>query len=265
MPPGSTSCISSNYSMCRKSYLWAWCSARMVIHLVSFLWVFFGLCNLFIFCHLLKPADTGLMVNVAETFRYWRVRDGRRRLLTLLEYGGWDREKSCSISLILRQRKLSICLFQDHEMIEQFGNASIWPEAVVHAWILAHSNSRLICTCSFASATTDIIIRDVGRIFISLATRTRRGAHSFNIIKTCVSYSPMISSRMCWMASIGTSLELKGTIFHSGGKTTYKILSMNKVLEKTGTTKLHTTPRTAFTLERLILTCSIIVSTTLAF
>lgn len=58
-------------------------------------------------------------------------------------------------------------------------NESLAPEAVFHSQVPSNSSKVSQCTSPFVSVTSHFISPDLGGLFVSLATRTQRGARSF--------------------------------------------------------------------------------------
>lgn len=141
------------------------------------------------------------------------------------------------------------------------------PRAIVHAWILSHSSSGLVCTSPLASFETKMIVSNLGRITVCVATHSRSGISSSMSITSsalCSLWS-LCASSISLMAKIGTAPKLLGTIFCLMGKMHLTNLSMKEVPERPGTTNSGTALKTTLTLESYILKCSAIVLPTLTF
>lgn len=122
-------------------------------------------------------------------------------------------------------------------LIGLFSRASTMPEVIVHAWILSNFGSEPICTSRFATVATKTITSNLIGIYICTATRTSRGTSSSVIITFRAYFLSLGSPGSSSKAALGTGLESKKNIFHSGGKMPFTNLSMNGVPERTRTAK----------------------------
>lgn len=89
-----------------------------------------------------------------------------------------------------------------------FENASIIPEAVVHALVLYHSSSGSVRATILVSSATKTEHFDPGGICACPATHTGRRASSSLIITSCALFLSLDSSDMSLRARSGTGLEL---------------------------------------------------------
>lgn len=96
----------------------------------------------------------------------------RRTLIKCHAYDGWKRG-ACWQFIDSLQSKAGMARFRIIILTGLFGNLSVTPCAVLHVWIISHSNRGSTSTSAFPYEESSTFLFDLAGIFVGLNTCTR--------------------------------------------------------------------------------------------